>query len=327
MTLVVFGIDALDPELVDPEDHPHLTLDAHGTVDSILSTVTDEPSTHELWPTIITGLPPERHGLQLERGLNWENPIIDFGSSVATELLPDTVRSRIGSWLLNNTDEAAFRTPATYYKKNNIATIFSDVSSKTIGIPNYVVNPDEEDREHTLRKGLGDLFQHDPNKKEKHKHTSSDPEEFYHLCLEMSMIRIARTRRALRRREYELVFGYTSGLDLVGHVSYNNPEMQKQAYREMDEFVEELYNDLRPEDELVLISDHGLQDGIHTNEAMIASTSDAIVDRIDSLLDFRHDIEKELVNDQHQPEQSKLKAHDEIAADNVQQHLEDLGYM
>jgi len=44
------------------------------------------------------------------------------------------------------------------------------------------------------------------------------------------MIRIARARRAVRRREYELIFGYTSGLDLVGHIAYENPALQMRAY-------------------------------------------------------------------------------------------------
>jgi hypothetical protein len=31
MTLVVMGIDALDPDLVDPDDHPNLALLHHTT--------------------------------------------------------------------------------------------------------------------------------------------------------------------------------------------------------------------------------------------------------------------------------------------------------
>jgi len=199
MTVIVFGLDALDPDLVDESSHPNLTLSAHSRIESINSTATDEPSTHELWPTIITGLPPAEHGLQLEEGITWENPLFNVGSTIAAAILPSGIRGRLGAWLLETTEEAAFRTPATYYADESLPTLFNNHDAKTIGIPNYVVDPDEEDREHELRRDLGELFRHDPSRKDKHKHTSSDPHEFYHLCLEMSMIRIARTRRALRR--------------------------------------------------------------------------------------------------------------------------------
>ena len=65
MTVVVLGIDALDPEIVDPAVHPSLTLDRYEAIGTIVSSAGD-PSTHELWPTIITGLAPEDHGLTLE---------------------------------------------------------------------------------------------------------------------------------------------------------------------------------------------------------------------------------------------------------------------
>jgi|AntDeeMetagen681_2_1112603.scaffolds.fasta_scaffold00201_10 predicted AlkP superfamily pyrophosphatase or phosphodiesterase len=327
MTVVVLGLDALDPDLVDSVDHPNLTLDAHASIETVLSSATDEPSTHELWPTIITGLLPDEHGLQLESGISWESPIINLGSTLATAVLPKNVRSILGAWLLNNTDEVPFRTPVSYYTQNGLSTLFDNISAETIGIPNYVVNPDLKDREHELRGNLGDLFQHDPTENTKHKHSSSNPREFYQLCLEMSMIRIARARRAVRRREYELIFGYTSGLDLVGHIAYENPALQMRAYEEIDEFVGELRKDLRADDELVLISDHGLQDGVHTNEAMVASTDAKIVKRIDSVLDFRRVIEDELADGAHRPQSDTLDIEDSIESDDVQQQLKDLGYM
>jgi len=62
MILVVMGIDALDPDLVGPDAHPNLALSHHTAIETIVSSA-GKPSTHELWPTIITGLPPSEHGL------------------------------------------------------------------------------------------------------------------------------------------------------------------------------------------------------------------------------------------------------------------------
>ncbi|WP_276254273.1 alkaline phosphatase family protein [Halomontanus rarus] len=324
MTVVVVGLDALDPDLVDPNAHPNLSLDAHRRIETISSSA-GEPSTHELWPTIITGLTPDEHGLQLDDGVAWENPVLQVGSRLAEYTLPDGVQSRIGAWLLTNTEADAFRTPATYYAENDLETVFDDREALAIGVPNYVTDPDEEDREHQLRRRMGDLFERDPDATGGHR--SSDPETFYEHCLEMTMIRLARTRRALRSGRYELVFGYTSGLDLVGHVTYDSPEMQATAYDEVDEFVGELRGDLEEGDELVLVSDHGLQDGVHTHEAMVASTDADFVDSIDSVLDVRAAIEALLENHDHRGRAREWDRSGNGDRDHVRSRLEDLGYM
>jgi hypothetical protein len=150
--------------------------------------------------------------------------------------------------------------------------VFDGRRTKSIGVPNYAVDPDDEDREHELRKDMGDLFERDADAKGGH--SSTDPPTFYELCMEMLMVRIARTRRALRSRNYELVFGYTSGLDLIGHVSYDLPE---------------------------------LQDGVHTHEAMVAGTNPDIVETIDSVLDVKDAVYTTLKDGTHESNKKMLK--------------------
>lgn len=323
MTVVVLGIDALDPDIVDPTKHPNLTLESYRSIETIVSS-SGEPSTHELWPTIITGIEPSEHGLLLDEGVTWENPVIATMSSIANHVLPDSLRTHIGAWLLTNTDADAFRTPATYYEENGIETVFDSRKAKAIGVPNYVVDPDTEDREHQLRRRMGDLFERDPEATGGHR--SSDPVAFYEQCLEMAMIRIARVRRALRSREYELVFGYTSGLDLIGHVSHSRPELQQGAYDELDSFVGDLRGDLREDDELLLVSDHGLQEGLHTDEAMVAGTATTI-EGIDSVLDVRASIEALFDQKDHTPSGRWEESISSEQSEEVRQQLEDLGYM
>lgn len=323
MTVVVLGVDALDPQLVDAGDHPALTLDAHRSIETIVSAA-GSPSTHELWPTIITGLTPEEHGLQLDDGVAWENSLIAVGSDIADHLLPDGLQSRIGAWILNNTAQDAFRTPSSYYEENGLETVFDDAKSLAIGVPNYVVEPEDTDREHELRKRMGDMFERDPGATTGH--VSEDPAAFYEQCLEMAMVRVARVRRGLRGGRYGLVFGYTSGLDLIGHIAHDDPGMQSRAYDEIDDVVGELRDDLGDDDELVLVSDHGLRDGLHTDEAMIASTSDAIVEDVESVVDVREVIEREVADGDHAPS-PPVRTGKGVADDDVADHLEELGYM
>lgn len=329
MTVVVLGIDALDPDHLIQNDYSNLCLDEVQSIDTLLSSETGSPSTHELWPSIITGLPPEDHGIMLEEGLQWESSIFNLGSRLSNFILPKKVQVMIGAWLLDNTEEGNFRAPATYYQENGLATVFDNAVAKPIGVPNYVVDPDEVDREHELRKNMGDLFQLDLNNETEHRHKTSNPREFYEQCMEMSMVRIARTRRALRSEQYELVFGYTSGLDLIGHISYAEPGLQRRAYQEFDDFVGELRLDLDEGDELLLVSDHGLQEGEHTEEAVVASTSKELVRDIESVLDVKSAIETELDRTNHKPEEkeSMQRIGSGEGSEDVKEHLEDLGYM
>jgi len=323
MTVVVLGLDALDPDLVDPEHHPNLVLDHHRSIGTIASHA-GEPSTHELWPTIITGVEPSEHGLVLEDGVAWENPFLRLGSSAADFLIPDTLQSRIGAWLLTNTTEDAFRTPKSYYSDRGLTTVFDGLEAKPIGIPNYVIGG-AEDREHQLRRQLGSLFERDPDAVGGH--TSADPVEFYEQCIEMALVRLARARSALRSQRYGLVFAYTSGLDLIGHVAHGTPKLQERAYAELDEFVGEVRADLDANDELLLVSDHGLQNGVHTNEAMAAGTSESMVGSIESVCDVRDAIETEIQTGAHRPSPMVLDGSDSGDAEAVRTQLEDLGYM
>lgn len=324
MTLVVLGVDALDSEIVSVDEHPNLTLTSHRSISTIDSSA-GEPSTHELWPTIITGVPPEQHGLVLDDGVAWENPVLRYGSRVANHILPDNLQTRIGGWLLNKTNQDAFRVPATYYDDNNIETIFDGRQAVAIGIPNYVTDPDDEDREHRLRRSMGDLFERD--RSVRGGHVTADPEQFYEQCMEMSMVRIARTRRALRSRQFELVFGYTSGLDLIGHVAYNRPELQRRAYGELNEFIGELRSDLGEEDKLLLVSDHGLQDGLHTHQAMVAGTVHSLIENIESIVDIKAAIESDLRKSNHQPAKRATVKSDSGSDIDVRDQLNDLGYL
>lgn len=325
MSLVVAGLDALDAELLSEGDYPNLTLEAHAKISTLRSS-TGELSTHELWPTIITGVKPEEHGLTLEAGLSWDSPILRFGGTMAKYTLPNSVRSKIGAWILNNAEVDVFRTPTSYYERHGVSTLFDQVNSKTIGIPNYVTDTDSGDREHELRRGLSELFER--NRDQPGGHTSADPRTFYEQCMEMVMIRIARIRRAYRSQRHELVFGYTSGVDLIGHVAYNDPELQKRAYEELDEFVHELRADLGDDDTLVVVSDHGLRDGMHTEAAVIASTEPRIVDAVDSVLDVREALEQELEGNRHAPkDQDPMAVPSTDDESEVREHLEDLGYI
>jgi hypothetical protein len=125
-----------------------------------------------------------------------------------------------------------------------------------------------------------------------------------------------------------LLFGYTSALDLIGHVSYDRPSLLEAAYRELDDFVDELQGDLGPEDELFVVSDHGLQDGLHTDTAVFSGTEPDVVKPVGSVLDVRAAIESALRtgDHDHRERRERKRASSTDTDREVKRQLEDLGY-
>lgn len=133
MAVVVLGIETLDPEMGDPDEHPNLSLSKYSSIVTMDSSA-GEPSTYKLWPTIISGMGPEKHGLTLDGSISWNDPVFNFGRKVADHVVPDGLRTQVGEWILNNTEADTFLAPDTYYSENGITTGFDGHNSKAIGV-------------------------------------------------------------------------------------------------------------------------------------------------------------------------------------------------
>jgi hypothetical protein len=62
----------------------------------------DSPLTTEVWPTIATGLHPNEHGITSKSSSDWENPVLDILSRYAHKL-PGDLRSRLGTFFESKT--------------------------------------------------------------------------------------------------------------------------------------------------------------------------------------------------------------------------------
>jgi hypothetical protein len=103
--------------------------------------------------------------------------------------------------------------------------------------------------------------------------------------------------------------------------------MQDAMYAAMDEVVGELRSDLSADDELLLVSDHGLQEGVHSEPAMIAATDARLVKEIESVTEVPKAVGRELEGVDHRPEGRVFGAEAGGDGEAVRRQLEDLGYM
>jgi hypothetical protein len=60
-------------------------------------------------------------------------------------------------------------------------------------------------------------------------------------------------------KDHDLVLGYFSVADVIGHLNFGNRIMMKMIYKELDEIAEQTRNSILKKGKLIIISDHGMK--------------------------------------------------------------------
>lgn len=288
---VVLGWDALDYELVEAFE----LGEAFGTFRTRLDTFDnphlEKPHTYEVWPAIITGLPPEDHGIFIdsEDGVDWRNPVFSAISEFAAGRVPRWMRASFGRQLQNRGLELDFKS-AAYFGDHDIHTLFDGRTARPIAIPNYRVPADDEldivfDRGAQLKRFLS--VKTAGNGKARSTPTASLSRLEERLAAEAAG-KLGVVHSAIQR-EYDLVFVWLGFLDTIGHVApvaaETDPSWQERAYRMAANWTAELRRALREEDRLICVSDHGLREGDHTHDAVLGTDDERLLDGAETVLD------------------------------------------
>lgn len=283
MTLVVLAIDALDPMLVDHFDCDYLALDGYGEMETFAYTK-DQPLTPEVWATAATGLGPEHHGVSKAGTNTWDNPVIDFMSNYtwrlgfkARGILGDAATRLTGSeyTMAETESETVFDAPG------RVVHDWPGVTG-TEWLQSYweTANPGENGTTHG---------------------------EFQRSVYGLSAQQFAWVRETLRHPSV-LVATHTHLLDMTGHIYADDEAGLRRSYKWVDNQVLGILDDMAPEDELLILSDHGivtewspdgdLDDGMHSWRAFSGST---IGGRPRSVHECRHWIENVVEHDTYDP--------------------------
>ncbi|MFC4438915.1 MULTISPECIES: alkaline phosphatase family protein [Natrialbaceae] len=297
--MIVLGIDAADYRLVKRWNLENLLLDNHASLETFSHSL-ETPSTIEVWPSIATGLPPEEHGLSggSRDRLEWENPALKLASRL-TSYLPTEVRYQLGRPFRRTSSLESARID------DSIPHLFD--SGHVRNWPG--ITPAREwgqASEWFGRVSRGEL---------------SDEEYFR---LEMGNDgRIIGWLEAQALSGVSIAGAHTHGLDHLGHVYAKRPQRLREGYELIDTLVGQL-RDLA--DELVIVSDHGMQQtltddpepGVHSWHAMVSTTMEG--DLPDSVFDVRPWIEARLGSE-------SRTENDAATIDAPAEHLRDLGYL
>jgi len=259
MTLVVLALDAADMKHAVEFECSNILGDAHVEMQT-LSHSLDYPYTGEVWPSIATGLHPSTHGVTGQG--SWDNPILTALSRVAHKVnlnesirdgVGDAIKDRTGQeWTLETVDHPTFL-DGEYRAVHNWPGVYrNEVLHYIWGLFGGAAK--EEMGEDTLIR-----------------------EAYTEAASKFGWLEEAMTH------DVELVAAHVHVLDVLGHLFAEDEERYREVYEKVDGWVGELRQALGPEDELLVLSDHGMEaawiegdevPGRHSWRAIASTTAD-----------------------------------------------------
>lgn len=300
MTLVILALDALDAQLVDDFgcDGFHLGTSTGLQTDANMHPV---PFTLEVWPSVATGLRPEGHGVTSSGTSEWDNPVIHHASKF-TGHLPEQQRNKLGD-LANKLTGAEWTFGTT-----DAPTIFDGPSRVVHNWPG-VANPEEL---RTVWEIMEDTEQGDIS-------VEGFEQNIYGIGAEQFG-----WAREMATHNLEVAGVHIHTPDAFGHpcAVEEQRENLKEAYEWVERHVQEVVASLGEEDELLILSDHGMQVewlgdenlGKHSFRAFASSTLDSVPQ---SIYDVYNWVEENMVRVE--ADDSEMEMPTEI--------LRDLGYV
>lgn len=326
MTVVVLGWDGLDPDLLR-EFGVEGSFGAVREIETVVNRELGKPHTWELWPSIITGQHPDEHGIHAEEYIedSWSNPLVRWAAKLSTPL-PDWIRWRAGRIVRDAGATIDFETQE-YYEVNGFSTVFDGRASYAVGVPNYRSLVDDA---HGLvcdrGAALAEYMATETVDGETRRRPTVSPMRFMERIEADAAEKLALTRAAITQ-DYDLVFVWLAYVDTAGHVAPTVADPRgwmQHTYETTAQYTDFIKNTLTKDDTLLCVSDHGLQDGEHTETACISSWPHDHTDGVESVLDVAARIDE--LAPQSQSSRECFENSDGVAGE-VRERLEDLGYV
>jgi len=320
--IIVLGWDALDAQLIteyglDGRFACHVT-----EIETWVDPETDEPHTKELWPSLITGLHPDDHGIRIQptEGVEWQSSYLNRLSDAAQGIIPKPLLNAIGKRLRDRGHRLDQKRPR-YYDEHAVETVF-DSGDRAISIPNYETSHDRRYGLDATRDNVWAAILQDRDGSMGFAPDISVPGIYDVLGTELGK-RWGHTLNAINQG-HGLVWTWFGLLDTVGHIAPAVDGPIQEDWYQVAANVTETVRGHAPDDATVIsISDHGLIDGEHTHYATIASNNRDVIQHTESVFNVAPWIN---ANKPARTEQTAQMGTDAEMRD-VQKQLKGLGYI
>lgn len=301
MTLVILALDALDAGLVERFDLDSYRLGSSTDVRTFAH-ARDQPFTPEVWATVATGLGPEEHGVTGAGTSEWDNPLLEFASTFSAKL-PESRRGQLGDLVGRITGESE------RVGRTDRRTIFDREGGVVRNWPGVGDGADLQ-RAWDLMVAVS-------------KDTSR--REFERELLGLGAEQFGWAREMLNH-EVSVAGVHVHTLDAAGHAYSGDEAALRHVYERVGGFVEEVEAALGPDDDLLLLSDHGMRaafldddageaPGSHSWRAYASATTADVPDDVYDVADW---VERHV---------GDVAADEDGRVEMPMEQLQDLGYV
>lgn len=275
MTVVVLALDALDAGLIEHFDATAFKLRSSQQIETFAHSK-DNPYTPEVWATVATGLGPEEHGITGSGTSEWSNPIFEFASRF-TGRLNESTRGTLGRFVREKTGERE------KIGETNVKSIFDRDDAVVHNWPGVHDGSDLQ-RAWDLMNAVAE---------------GKPKREFEQELLGLAAQQFGWAREMLNHN-VSLAGVHIHTLDAAGHAYAEDEESLRRIYERVGSFVDKLVNALGPDDDLFLLSDHGMRTsfygetsdgtpGTHSWRAYASSTTDSVPADVFEVVDWIDD--------------------------------------
>ncbi|AQL41261.1 hypothetical protein BV210_00390 [Halorientalis sp. IM1011] len=256
MVLVVLALDAVDVRHAEDFGCENLLLDEHTKMQSVAHRL-EHPHTGEAWPSIATGLHPTEHGMTGHG--EWDSQVLTMLSRIAHTLnVSGNIRGKIGDaikqntgqdWSLQIVEEPTFL-DGEYRAVHNWPGVYRNEALHYLWGLFEEVKEDRMSEETLIR------------------------ETYTEAASKFGWVHEAITH------DIEIAATHIHVIDVLGHIYSDDEEAYRQVYEDVNEQVGEVRAALGEDDELLILSDHGMEatwlddddPGTHSWRAIAAST-------------------------------------------------------
>lgn len=232
MTLILLGLDALDAALVEYFDVDAFRLEHHTRMETFAN-MREVPYTPEVWASVATGLEPDDHGVTDEGTSEWANPLAAFASRF-TGHLPLETRAKLG-----------------------------DVAERFLGEEYRIGRTDEP----TFFDGPGRVVHTWPGAgpsgdlvrlwKLMSPKDGNPRARFDRVIFGLGAQQVAWARE-MTDHDLQLAGVHVHTLDICGHAYATEEDTYRDIYEKVGGWVAEVRDALGDDDELLVVSDHGM---------------------------------------------------------------------
>lgn len=273
MTVIVLALDALDAGLVEYFEVSEFDLGTSQQIETF-SHSKDDPYTPEVWATVATGLGPKEHGITGSGTSEWDNPILEFASRFSGRLNEST-RGTLGRFVRDHTGERE------EIGETNAESIFDRHGAVVHNWPGVHDGSDLQ-RAWDLMNAVAE---------------GTPKNEFERDLLGLGAQQFAWAEEMLNH-EVTLAGVHIHTLDAAGHAYSENEDSLRKIYKRVGGFVDQLTQALGPNDDLLLLSDHGMRTsfydeigenkhpGSHSWRAYASSTTDSVPNSVFDVVEW-----------------------------------------